>query len=225
MQAGDFIGDTRRGGSCNAFSIAMNPHCHGTHTECMGHVVDKRLHAIDTIPNRLLNARLVSIKSMAASRCEERLPAAAENGDRVLSLEALQQSLPDGLSTAEALIIRTMPNPKSKRTQHYVDSNDYPYLTRDAMHWIVEANIEHLLIDTPSLDRLDDDGALELHRIFWKLPSQGGALKRGARREATVTEMIYVDKNVSDGEYLLALQPAPFSGDATPSNPTLFGKD
>ena len=34
--------------------------------------------------------------------------------------------------------------------------------------------------------------------------------------------MIYVPPGIGDGAYRLLIQPAPFSGDATPSNPLLF---
>ena len=33
-EGGGFIGDTRRGGSCNCETITLNPHGSGTHTEC-----------------------------------------------------------------------------------------------------------------------------------------------------------------------------------------------
>ncbi|MFK8051567.1 MAG: cyclase family protein [Woeseiaceae bacterium] len=221
MKAGSFVGDTRLGGSCNASTLTLNPHCHGTHTECIGHVVDRRLHALDVIPSALLKAKLVSLRSVAASRCTEQLAAATQPGDRVLTLAALHDAL-DETHPIEALIIRTRPNPLTKRTQQYTDSGDYPFFTRTAVDWMVEQDIQHLLIDTPSLDRLDDQGALELHRRFWRLPQSGGRLGRQSRRKATITEMIYVENKISDGDYLLALQPAPFSGDATPSNPTIF---
>ena len=221
MQAGAFIGDTRTGGSCNASVISLNPHCHGTHTECIGHVVDRRLHAIDVIPNHHLDAQLVSLKPVAASRCEEKLPVSAQAGDRVLTLAALRQTL-GRKRIGEALIVRTRPNPASKRTQQYLESADYPYFTVDAVQWMVQHGVMHLLLDTPSLDRLDDGGRLELHHLFWCLPSQERKLTRAARTHATITEMIFVANSVKDGRYRLAMQPAPFKGDATPSNPVLF---
>ncbi|HNB56593.1 MAG TPA: cyclase family protein, partial [bacterium] len=35
---GKFVGDVRRGGSCNFEEYRIVPHCNGTHTECVGHI-------------------------------------------------------------------------------------------------------------------------------------------------------------------------------------------
>ena len=35
-----------------------------------------------------------------------------------------------------------------------------PYLTREAVEWLVEKRIEHLVLDVPSLDRTHDEGHL-----------------------------------------------------------------
>src|SRR6187200_3310565 len=39
FEAGSFIGDVSRGGSCNVFTITFNPHGNGTHTETAGHIL------------------------------------------------------------------------------------------------------------------------------------------------------------------------------------------
>ena len=36
---GQFIGDTRLGGPCNFETLNFTPHCNGTHTECIGHLM------------------------------------------------------------------------------------------------------------------------------------------------------------------------------------------
>ena len=33
----------RDGGSCNADQITLIPHCHGTHTECVGHISNEKI--------------------------------------------------------------------------------------------------------------------------------------------------------------------------------------
>jgi kynurenine formamidase len=35
---GDWVGEVKKGGSVNFFNIFFNPHGHGTHTECVGHI-------------------------------------------------------------------------------------------------------------------------------------------------------------------------------------------
>ena len=42
-----FVGDTRRGGSCNFENLALNAHCNGTHTECVGHLTNQRISVQD----------------------------------------------------------------------------------------------------------------------------------------------------------------------------------
>src|SRR5215471_13116478 len=56
-----------------------------------------------------------------------------------------------------AVVIRTLPNEAAKRTRDY--SGQVPaYLTREAVLWLVEKRIEHLVLDVPSLDRTHDEG-------------------------------------------------------------------
>ena len=222
MVADGFVGDTRAGGGCNAEVITLNPHCHGTHTECVGHVTDARLHAIDVVPRHRLAALLVSLTPRPAAEVDERTPGATQDGDLLLTAASLREPLAALNEPLDALIIRTLPNPDSKRHQHYLDSGDYPYLTLDAVAAVVAAGVRHLLIDTPSLDRLDDNGELAVHRAFWNLPLRQRDVDARTRVGNTVTEMIFIDDSIADGRYRLALQAAPFSGDATPSNPILY---
>lgn len=222
MVADGFIGDTRQGGGCNAEVITLNPHCHGTHTECVGHVTDARLHAIDVVPGQRLAAVLLTLTPQRAATVHERKPLATADDDRLLTRASLHEQLAALDEPLDALIIRTLPNPDSKRHQQYLDSGDYPYLTLDAVATITDAGVRHLLIDTPSLDRLDDDGELAVHRAFWQLPPGSREVDEHTRVDNTVTEMIFVDDTIPDGRYWLMLQAAPFTGDATPANPVLY---
>lgn len=221
LAAGGFVGDVSAGGSCNASMLSLTPHCHGTHTEGVGHIAAARVDVIDLIPPRPLRALLVSLPERRASEVPDALAPASAPEDRVLARVDLEAAL-EGATRAEALVIRTLPNPPGKAVAHYTDSADYAYLTLDAMAAIVGRGFRHLLIDTPSLDRLDDHGHLAVHRAFWGMPPGGRDPAEATRADATVTEMIYVPPDVTDGTYRLLIQPAPFSGDATPSNPLLF---
>ena len=42
------------------------------------------------------------------------------------------------------------------------------------------------------------------------------------RKDATITEFIYVSNKIEDGAYILNLQIAPFENDASPSKPVLY---
>lgn len=221
LSAGGFVGDVEAGGSCNASTLSLTPHCHGTHTEGIGHIADRRIDVVDIIPPRPLRALLVSLPERRAHEVPDTLAPATAPDDRVLALADLEAALAD-TDDAEALVIRTLPNPPAKAVAHYTGSDDYAYLTLDAVALVVDRGCRHLLIDTPSLDRLDDDGHLAVHRAFWGMPPGGRDPAAAARADATVTEMIYVPEEIPDGRYRLLIQPAPFSGDATPSNPLLF---
>ena len=84
-----------------------------------------------------------------------------------------------------------------------------------AAQWLADCGVQHLLIDLPSIDREEDEGKLLAHHAFWNYPSQ-------PRKEATISEMIYVDDSIPDGLYLLNLQVAAFRNDAAPSRPVLY---
>ena len=90
-----------------------------------------------------------------------------------------------------------------------------PYLLEEAVEYLKEKGIEHLLIDLPSVDKEKDEGKLLAHNAFWNT-------KGVIRMQATITEFIYVSNKIKDGTYFLNLMIAPFENDATPSKPTLY---
>ena len=42
------------------------------------------------------------------------------------------------------------------------------FFSLEAMQYIVGLGVQHILVDTPSVDRLFDDGHLTAHNIFWE---------------------------------------------------------
>ena len=86
------------------------------------------------------------------------------------------------------------------------------------MEYLVELDIQHLLVDIPSLDREEDGGKLEAHNAFWNYWKDISQ----ARTNCTVTELIYVEDSVKDGMYLLNIQIAAFEMDASPSKPVIY---
>ena len=89
----------------------------------------------------------------------------------------------------------------------------------DAMEYLVSLGLKHLLVDTPSVDRLFDDGHLSAHNIFWE--TKGKELNPNTQNK-TITEMIFVPSSVEDGSYLLNLQIPAFVSDAAPSRPIIY---
>lgn len=198
-----FTGSVKEGGGVNFRNIFFNPHGHGTHTECLGHIT-REVHSVNNVlTNFFFKARLVSILPKRVAR---------ENGDIDFIIEPNQIDLSgfDG----EALIVRCLPNVGTKLHTNYSNTNP-PYFDVNCVEKLLAANIDHLLIDLPSVDRESDGGALAFHHAFWEVPQRPN-FKR------TITEMIFVENSIEDGEYILEIQMAPFQNDASPSRPVIY---
>lgn len=209
VRSGSLIGDTRQGGSVNFEQYTFIPHCNGTHTECVGHITNQRISVRECLQDVIVPAVLMTVEP-------ER-----KGGDLVIRASALQGGMP-AVQSVEALIVRTRPNDDRKLTAEYGETNIPPYFTTDAMEYIVDCGFKHLLVDTPSIDRLFDDGMLANHRIFWNVEPGRREVNANTRTDSTITEMIYVPNGIEDGEYLLNLQIAPFESDCAPSRPILL---
>lgn len=197
-----FVGSVSEGGSVNFRDVTFNPHGNGTHTECVGHIAPECFSVNQHLKQWMFDALLISIKPEI------------QGEDRVITLEQVKAAV--GSQNPEALILRTLPNSPDKLNHNYSNSNP-PYLDAAAAAWMCASDIDHLLLDLPSVDREVDGGALAAHRAFWNYPD-------APRMHATITELIYVPEYVTDGNYLLNLQVAPFENDASPSRPVLYRK-
>jgi arylformamidase len=215
-----FVGDTRRGGSCNFEDITVNPHCNGTHTECVGHITRERISVIDCLQDAFLSANLITVSPENLLETVETYAVKLDVNDRLITRKAIQNSTLK-IQNSEALIIRTLPNDESKKSRDYSVQNP-PFFSTEAMQYIVELGVKHLLVDVPSLEKLHDEGKLANHRIFWNVEQGSFEINPQTKVNKTITEMIYVPNEIADGVYLLNLQIAPFVSDASPSRPILF---
>jgi len=197
---GEFIGKVSEGASTNFNDIYFNPHAHGTHTECVGHITNEFYSVNNSLSKFFFMAEVVTI-------APEKI-----KGDFVISKKQLQYAL--GNKIREAVIIRTIPNLKDKLTRKYANTNP-PYLLEAAVQLLVDMGVEHLLVDLPSVDREKDDGALLAHKTFWNYDGK-------RRLQATITEFVFVANSIMDGKYFLNLQIAAFENDASPSRPVLY---
>jgi hypothetical protein len=223
MQAGSFVGDTTQGGSCNAQDITFNPHCNGTHTESISHVIDELIPPHSVLEQPLMLAYLLTLEP-ASHVANDSYQPPIEPGDKLINkyqLTAVRESLHSGV---KALIIRTLPNTASKLTHQYGRDIHPAFFSNEAMQWLVdETHVEHLLVDMPSVDRLHDDGMLSNHRIFWNIAADTHDSNEQQFRHKTITEMVYVPNTIKDGAYLLNLQLPRLNLNAVPSNPVLYG--
>jgi kynurenine formamidase len=199
--AGDFVGSTAQGGAVNFFNVRFNPHGNGTHTECVGHIAQERFSLRECLREHHFLTKIVSL-----------FPRRTEEGDRVIFRDQLEEVFEKNES--KSLIIRTLPNDDLKMRTNYSGANP-PYLHHQAVEYLVEAGVEHLLLDLPSVDREADGGQLLAHRAFWQYP-------QAVRAHCSITEMVFVPNEVRDGLYWLNLQTAAFELDASPSRPIIY---
>jgi len=200
VKDGDFIGKVSEGASVNFNNIQFNPHAHGTHTECVGHISREFYSVNQTLKTFFFLSKLISVEPETRGE------------DKVISEAILREKIQP--NETEALIIRTLPNFREKQTKKYSHTN-WPYLSEEAAVYLRNSGVKHLLIDLPSVDKEKDDGKLLAHKAFWNYP-------KNTRFDATITELVYVPNSIEDGDYLLNLQIASFENDASPSKPVLY---
>ena len=195
-----WVGEVAQGAAVNFRNVFFNPHAHGTHTECVGHITKEWVSLNKVFKQFFFSAKLITV-----------LPKIAD-GDRIITKEDIVQAWEN--CGAEALVIRTLPNDNSKQCRHYSNTNP-PYLHHEAAAWMAEQNIKHLLLDLPSVDREQDGGKLLAHNAFWNT-------SKNVRYGCTISEMIFVPDHIADGLYLLNIQITALENDASPSKPLLF---
>ncbi len=199
---GDFVGSVAQGGSVNYEKLTLTPHGNGTHTECVGHIIDDEkatLHHLIT-KNHFV-CQLISIEPI-------------KSGDDLIIDFATFSKLWDNTINATAVVIRTLPNENSKTTRKYSSTNP-PYVSSEICRFLNEKGVEHLIVDLPSVDKEVDGGKLAAHKAFWGVPDQ-------IRSLATITELAFVDNTIEDGIYVLNLQTLNIEADAAPSRPVLY---
>jgi arylformamidase len=200
IRSGDFIGSVAEGGSVNYQKISLTPHGNGTHTECYGHISADGATIFDCHRQFFALCKVLSIEPRP------------QGGDHIITLDALKAKWPR--PDLEALAIRSLPNDEAKRRRKYSGTNP-PYLSHELTGFLADYGVQHLLVDLPSVDREVDGGSLLAHKAFWNYPIQ-------IRKEATITELIYIPDNMPDGVYLLNLQTMPLLSDASPSRVLLY---
>ena len=196
----DWVGSISEGADVNFYNIFFNPHAHGTHTECVGHITEEKISVNQCLKQFFFVAEVITVVPEKFGT------------DFVISAKQLRYAI--GNKKREAIIIRTLPNTKEKLSAQYSHTNP-PYLLEEAAIYLKNKGVKHLLIDLPSIDREKDDGLLLAHNAFWNTSGK-------IRTESTITELIFVPNSVEDGKYILNLQIAPFENDASPSKPILY---
>ena len=239
---GGFVGQAELGG-CNVSLIEVVPHCNGTHTESVQHIVTDECPISSVGIPAFQLAELITVATIDATNCDDesyRAKFAADDQwitaasikrarskiepvrarlNKSAGLVATDESQP----APTALIVRTLPNGLEKVERKYAQLTSCPpYFTMEAMEYLVASNVQHLLVDVPSIDRSEDGGLLCCHHVFWQVPEGSRQLRANTRVDSTITELIYVRDAIGDGLYLLNLQVPGWQTDAAPSRPIIW---
>lgn len=199
IRIGDFVGSVAAGSGANCDIVNYCPHGNGTHTECLGHISPDH-ESVNQMPiPAFMSAQLIS------------MPVEQKDGDNILPLWAIKAVK---LLKTDAIIIRSLPNGDWKRGHQWSGINPC-YFEAEILRFLRECGYQHLLTDLPSVDREEDGGALAGHHLWWDFPAH-------PRKNASITELIYVPDTCEDGLYMLNLQVAPVEDDAAPSRPIIF---
>src|SRR5690625_244996 len=135
-----FTGRVTSGASCNASVLEIAPHGNGTHTETVAHLCENGPDVPALLAGGWLPAWLASVDAAGGS----------------IKAEALHDAL-DAAQTngCLAFMLRTRPNDMGKFIRNY-DREPPAWLDTTTTKTLAEAGIEHLLVDLPSLDRMND---------------------------------------------------------------------
>ena len=221
-RVGSFQMSVDKGAGCNCHLFSFSAHLHGTHTECVGHISTQEYILQDLVnPRPFTLALVISLDPKPGNQCSESYQPAIQDEDLVLTQESLQDVL-QALGSPkdfDALIVRTLPNDPKKKTRDY-SSVPPPYFSNEAMSYIKQLGVRHLLVDTPSVDRLKDDGLLSNHHLFWCV--EHGSNDVPIPSDKSITEFVFVPSEWQDGLCLLSLNISNIRSDAAPSRPTLY---
>jgi hypothetical protein len=227
------------GFNCDIINSA--PHLHGTHTECVGHISNPQ-HMFDpklaqNLRHSFLSAALISVAPIKGITSGENYTPKWTEHDMAITRTSLEQAFNKEApyldkNMIDALVIRTRPNDPSKRTRNYTTKKtSSAFFTTEAMQYLAEhKNIKHLIVDTISVDRSEDDGKLSNHHTWWNIEQGTNTLNRfNINYDRTITELAYIPNSTTegihfiDGLYFANIQPGNFeNSDAITSNVTLF---
>ena len=173
---------------------------------------------------------LLSVEPIALGLSGDTYPGSnppADSNDLVVCAKRLQEAYDAVVATygasvssfCRALVVRT----NYATSPHDYTGSNPPYITKEAIAWICDKNVEHILIDLPL--SIEKSAARAFSYIahfrtaaFWGLRAKDGEFLC----KSTITELCSVPPAATDGLYMLSLQIAPFDMDAAPSRPILY---
>ena len=219
--SGETTYSVEAGAGCNVSEISMNIHCTGTHTECVGHLLENPGDIGIILRDIIIPTVLITVNPSSFGKTKESYHCSVNKNERIISKGSIQKEVEKWEKNQPlALIVRTTPNAKDKKYYQFT-INTPPFFTNDALRNISDSGIKHLVLDLPSIDRMSDNGILGNHRIFW---GDGNDPKGEVNLDSknTITELAFIPNEVQDGFYFLNIQIPHFECDAAPSRPILI---
>ena len=200
FESPEFSGNLDGGGSVNCERIGFYAHASGTHTECALHVLKAEFDMRHIQIPPLIRCKLISITPEHIG------------DDHVITLNNI--STLTNKEQMEAIIFRTLPNGLDKLNRDYSGSNPAYFDPAVLLH-LRALGFDHLLCDLPSIDRESDEGKLSAHKNWF---SENGI----PDKRKTITELIYVEDHIPDGNYVVNMQFPAIETDAVPSRVFLY---
>lgn len=203
---------------CNVPEITLNIHCNGTHTESVGHLLSNVNNIGEIVKDIFIPSLLITLEPTFFDLQPEEYHIKINNNEPILTAEMIKQEISKYMiPNLKGLVVRTLPNNDIKKEFYYPETL-HPFFTSDAIEYMNNIGIKHLFVDTPSIDRFDDDGILGNHRLFWSDIDR----KLNKYSDKTITELCYISNRIKDGFYFINLQLPHFQLDAAPSRPILI---
>lgn len=231
VEGGSFIGDRRRGGSVNCEEVFLVAHGNGTHTESVGHITRERIPIERHCPAPLLLALHLRCPLVSLDATKETYEGQQSGADEVVTAASVEERVQTLLDSGEhfdeevsALVLSLERPAHESKLQDFSGTNP-PYLTTEAVQWLREKKIDHLLLALPSLDREEDGGRLPNHHRFFGVSPESSLKEGGASEEArtrTITELLLVPASLEEGIFALSLRFPAWGSDAAPSRPILY---
>ena len=179
------------------------------HSHLFEHILNNDISIHDVLSPKFIHTELISITPVKWSETDESYHCIPDTNDRVITKKKLKQKIRYPI---DGLVLRTLPNDQEKLDRKY-DSLNTTFLTNDAISYLDELNIKHLVVDLPSIDRTDDNGELGNHHLFFECVPPF---------EKTITELAFIPDKVDDGLYFMLIEIPAMRLDAAPSRPFLF---
>ena len=205
FKSGEITYSVAAGAGCNVPEISLNIHCSGTHTECAGHLLENPGDVGMLLKDIMIPTVLITVNTSLFCNSGESYHCDVGDNEQIISKKNIQNKFEIWEeSQPQALVIRTTPNPDQKKFYRYTNHAP-PFFSNDALRLIKGIGICHLVVDLPSIDRMEDNGILGNHRIFWGdgNSAQGDVNKNS---HSTITELAFIENDVPDGFYFLNLQ-------------------